>query len=69
MDTSFQRIPTRWASYPLTPCRVADTRNATGPLGGPFLTGEFNQGLSSDNQQLPHSDHCQGLLSQFHGGA
>jgi hypothetical protein len=25
--------------YPLTPCRVADTRNATGPLGGPFLTG------------------------------
>jgi hypothetical protein len=25
--------------YPLTPCRVADTRNATGPLGGPSLTG------------------------------
>jgi hypothetical protein len=23
--------------YPLTPCRVADTRNATGALGGPFL--------------------------------
>ena len=23
--------------YPLTPCRVADTRNATGPLGGPSL--------------------------------
>ncbi len=23
--------------YPLTPCRVADTRNASGPLGGPIL--------------------------------
>ena len=25
--------------YPLTPCRVVDTRNATGPLGGPFIQG------------------------------
>ncbi len=25
--------------FPLTPCRVADTRNAAGPLGGPSLTG------------------------------
>jgi uncharacterized repeat protein (TIGR03803 family) len=25
--------------YPLTPCRVVDTRNPNGPLGGPFLTG------------------------------
>lgn len=25
--------------YPLTPCRIADTRNAIGPLGGPSLTG------------------------------
>lgn len=25
------------AFYPLTPCRVADTRNADGPLGGPRL--------------------------------
>ena len=24
--------------YPLTPCRVVDTRNANGDLGGPFLT-------------------------------
>ncbi len=24
--------------YPLTPCRVVDTRNPTGPLGGPFLS-------------------------------
>ena len=25
------------AFYPLTPCRVADTRNAAGPLGGPSV--------------------------------
>jgi hypothetical protein len=27
------------AFYPLTPCRIADTRNATGSLGGPSLVG------------------------------
>jgi alpha-tubulin suppressor-like RCC1 family protein len=27
------------AFYPLTPCRVADTRNAAGSLGGPYLIG------------------------------
>jgi hypothetical protein len=27
------------AFYPLTPCRVADTRNASGALGGPSLLG------------------------------
>lgn len=27
------------AFYPLTPCRVADTRNPPGPLGGPYLQG------------------------------
>jgi hypothetical protein len=27
------------AFYPLTPCRVVDTRNPNGDLGGPFLTG------------------------------
>ena len=26
------------AFYPLPPCRVADTRNANGPLGGPYLS-------------------------------
>jgi hypothetical protein len=28
------------AFYPLTPCRIADTRNPTGPLGGPGLAAE-----------------------------
>ncbi len=27
------------AFYPVTPCRVVDTRNAAGPLGGPFMAG------------------------------
>jgi hypothetical protein len=27
------------AFFPLTPCRIADTRNDAGPLGGPSLTG------------------------------
>ena len=27
------------AFYPLAPCRVADTRNSSGDLGGPFLSG------------------------------
>ena len=27
------------AFYPLTPCRVADTRNPDGSLGGPYLSG------------------------------
>jgi Putative Ig domain len=30
---------TTLAFFPLTPCRVADTRWVTGPLGGPYLTG------------------------------
>jgi hypothetical protein len=31
--------PTALAFYPITPCRVADTRNAPAPLGGPSLAG------------------------------
>jgi len=31
------------AFYPVTPCRVADTRGSGGPLGGPFLTGGTNR--------------------------
>jgi hypothetical protein len=31
--------PTALAFYPITPCRIADTRTATAPLGGPSLGG------------------------------
>jgi hypothetical protein len=33
------------AFYPVTPCRVADTRNATGALGGPSLVGGQTRSL------------------------
>jgi len=29
--------------YPLTPCRIADTRNPTGTLGGPFLAANTSR--------------------------
>ncbi len=28
-----------WAFFPLTPCRIADTRGADGTFGGPYLSG------------------------------
>ena len=31
--------PTALHFVPVTPCRIADTRNATGPFGGPSITG------------------------------
>ena len=37
--------PTGALYYPVTPCRIVDTRNATGPLGGPALNGGGAQRL------------------------
>ena len=37
--------PTGLAFYPITPCRIADTRTATAPLGGPSLVGGQNRTL------------------------
>jgi hypothetical protein len=31
--------PSALAFYPITPCRISDTRNVVGPLGGPSLVG------------------------------
>ncbi len=31
--------PTSYAFYPSTPCRIADTRGATGQFGGPYMYG------------------------------
>jgi hypothetical protein len=31
---------------PVTPCRVADTRNPAGPFGGPFISGGTSRGFS-----------------------
>jgi hypothetical protein len=40
---------------PVTPCRVADTRNANGPFGGPFLSGQTSRGfaISSSACNIP----------------
>lgn len=38
--------------FPVTPCRVADTRNAAGPLGGPSLTGGVARAFPVE------SSHC-----------
>ncbi|MBZ5524080.1 MAG: DUF11 domain-containing protein [Acidobacteriia bacterium] len=31
---------------PVTPCRIADTRNATGPFGGPFIGGNTTREIN-----------------------
>ena len=41
--------------YPVTPCRIADTRNPTGPLGSPFISGGGSRAfpVQSSNCNLP----------------
>ncbi len=39
LATSFASAAGPYQLYTLPPCRVADTRNPTGPLGGPSLAG------------------------------
>ncbi|HZD50989.1 MAG TPA: hypothetical protein VE178_19765, partial [Silvibacterium sp.] len=34
------------AFYPVTPCRIADTRNPAGPLGGPYLAAQTSRSFS-----------------------
>ena len=49
--------------YPLTPCRVLDTRNADGSLGGPYLQGgqERDFPVQSSNCQIPSSAQAYSL--------
>jgi hypothetical protein len=39
----FTTDPTKLQFYPVTPCRLVDTRNASGPLGGPSITGNTSR--------------------------
>ena len=55
------------AFYPLAPCRIADTRNATGSLGGPSIGASQQPRLPHPLQQLRHPLDCQGILAQRHG--
>ena len=49
--------------YPLTPCRVLDTRTADGSLGGPYLQGghERDFPVQSSNCQIPSSAQAYSL--------
>jgi YVTN family beta-propeller protein len=50
--------PSAYAFFPLTPCRVADTRTTNGPLGGPYLYGGQRRDfpvLAATACQIPNS--------------
>ena len=49
--------------YPLTPCRIADTRNATGPLGGPSLGANTSRAfpVQSSNCNIPSTAQAYSL--------
>ena len=54
------------AFFPLTPCRVADTRWPNGPLGGPTLSGGHGACLPGALQFLQHTRHsAQGYSLNF----
>ncbi len=55
IDGYFTTDPTALQFYPVTPCRVVDTRNADGPLGGPIINGNTSRTfpLSSGSCNLP----------------
>ena len=48
--------------YPMTPCRVVDTRGANGPLGGPRLATDGTRDFPIEDEQLhPCRSHSRGL--------
>ena len=55
--------PSGLAFYPLTPCRVADTRLPNAPLGGPYLVGGQGRTLPilSSTCQIPSSAQAYSL--------
>jgi hypothetical protein len=49
IDVSGYFVPSTGSSlqfFPVTPCRIADTRNAAGPFGGPSLSGSKPRAFS-----------------------
>ena len=56
--------PTALAFYPLTPCRIADTRKPTAPLGGPSMPGGQSRTfpvLSASTCNIPASAQAYSL--------
>lgn len=67
LDIDGYFVPSATASglafYPVTPCRVADTRQTEGPLGGPFISAGGSRAfpLQSGNCKLPASAQAYSL--------
>jgi len=58
--------------YPMTPCRVADTRTSagmTGRLGPPYLTGQTSRSFPVQSGSCAVPANATGVLSEHHGGA
>ncbi len=55
--------PSALAFYPLTPCRIADTRLPNAPLGGPYLVGGQSRAfpIPSSTCQIPSSAQAYSL--------
>jgi len=47
--------------YGLTPCRVLDTRNSDGPLGGPAFSGQRDFNIASANCGVPATTRAYAL--------
>ena len=54
------------AFYPLTPCRVADTRNPDGSLGGPYLSGGHERDFPVLQSSCWTAEQCRGVFVQLH---
>src|ERR1035437_9913134 len=66
LDIDGYFVPTSSATlafFPLTPCRVADTRWVTGPLGGPYLAGATERAfpVRSSSCNIPYTARAYSL--------
>ena len=58
-----------YSFYPATPCRVTDTRGATGQFGGPSMFPGQSRDFPIPVQPLRDSGHGDRLLAQCHRGS
>ena len=59
--------PTALAFFPVTPCRVVDTRLAAESLGGPSLAAQQFTDVSDPFQSLQSAGDGASLFHEFHG--
>ena len=53
--------------YPVAPCRIADTRNADGPFGGPELEAATERSFPIPSSACHYTQHGGGLLNEHDG--